>query len=215
VEERGVVLPLLPCLDEASVLEALDRPSAPTAIRTRVLKAIARHGAPQLHDWAAGIDAASLARLEGLVDDAPCWIRPLQPMQARPDEMAAWEAAFTAHEIATPFPVFARGSFALAEAEKSAPAIERFVGRHVPAARLRGLAGRGFLLGPVEDEGKVYCFRARVATVAEADAMLTLHFGDGLGRPPPLRRPRSGAGERDAARHHPARRDDESVRRAD
>ncbi|MET9000027.1 DUF4132 domain-containing protein [Amycolatopsis sp. NPDC004169] len=75
-------------------------------------------------------------------------------------ELPSWSARFAGHGIRQPFPQLGRPTARLAEAERAAPTLRRFENRTVPTGRLLGLTKRGWLRGPVLDNG-VECWLLR------------------------------------------------------
>ncbi|MET8851244.1 DUF4132 domain-containing protein [Amycolatopsis sp. NPDC004625] len=68
-------------------------------------------------------------------------------------ELPAWSERFAGLGIRQPFPQLARPVAALDEAERAAPALKRFENRTVPVGKLLGLTQRGWVRGPVRDNG--------------------------------------------------------------
>lgn len=104
----------------------------------------------------------------------------VHPLQMREGELEAWGRLFGDYEIAQPFPQLGRETFTLTAAEKDSARIERFKGKSVQAARLRGMGVRGWPLGAPQDGGAIHWLE-RPLVLADGRTCLALqYFGDGL-----------------------------------
>ncbi len=88
--------------------------------------------------------------------EASGFIGLVHPLHLPAGGLDAWGALFGDYEIAQPFPQLGREIYQLTDAEKDVSEISRFEGIKVEASRLRGMATRGWRLGPPQDGGCIW-----------------------------------------------------------
>ena len=113
-------------------------------------------------------------------DEEPGVIGLVHPLHLPDGGLDKWGALFGDYEIAQPFPQLGRETYVLTEAEKAASEIVRFEGVKVEAARIRGMAAKGWPLGSPQDAGVISWIERPVVFSDGKRETVSIDFEGGL-----------------------------------
>lgn len=113
-------------------------------------------------------------------DDEPGVIGLVHPLHLPDGGLDKWGALFGDYEISQPFPQLGRETYVLTDAEKGASEIVRFEGVKVEAARIRGMASKGWPLGSPQDAGVISWIERPVTFSDGKRETVSIDFEGGL-----------------------------------